>query len=394
MRRNNSYTLTRIADIPYLLPYGQMIADHKPGIRLNDTGIFLWNLLEQERSMDELVQLCASHYEIDTCSETIHSAEYDTFKTDIEEYVSQLCNYGILSNISIDSPSVFAEQFVQIGSLVLKLVGPSPAFASSFEPYYINHSCQADQTIRVFTHPPQIRQNGTVLLHNEELIVMDSIEDNNDSYTLLFPTSKQLIEAHLTKDGTYADFYCLLPFSAELQEELFHAIRLVWLYLAQKNNMMAIHSASILYQDKAWLFSAPSGTGKSTHTNLWNKLFDTPIINGDLNLIAFENGLPVIHGTPWCGTSGISDTETYPLGGIILLKQAKEDCVTELSEDQQQLQVMQRFISPTWSEEMLHHNCKFVSKLAPQILICKLFCTKEDTAAIIMREYIDKRVLD
>ena len=57
MKQAANYSLVKIADSFYILPYGQNIADHRRGVRLNDTGIFLWNLLAQERSKEELFEL-------------------------------------------------------------------------------------------------------------------------------------------------------------------------------------------------------------------------------------------------------------------------------------------------------------------------------------------------
>ena len=45
MKINPVFSLYRIARIPYLLPHGQGIADHKRGIRLNESGVFLWEQL-------------------------------------------------------------------------------------------------------------------------------------------------------------------------------------------------------------------------------------------------------------------------------------------------------------------------------------------------------------
>lgn len=59
--------------------------------------------------------------------------------------------------------------------------------------------------------------------------------------------------------------------------------------------------------------------GKSTHTALWHELFGTPYLNGDLNLLGFEDGHITVYGIPWCGTSEIFTTEQYELGGIVLL---------------------------------------------------------------------------
>ena len=380
MKRNDSYTLTEIAGVPYLLPFGQMIADHKRGIRLNETGIFLWKLLEQDRSMEELVRLCADTYDV------TESKELQELNADISEFVTGLCAHGIVEKDSDTSYQFPCEKYLQIGGLTINMCGPSEAFSTNFDSYYISPCERVHQTIRILIGTPRIKHNGTILLRNNELVVIE----NTEEYILLFPMAEQIKEAYLSKNGKYADFYCLPPYTDTFREDLFHAIRHIFLYLAQKNNMMVIHSASLLYQDKAWLFSGPSGTGKSTHTNLWNKLFCTPILNGDLNLLAIENGQPVIHGLPWCGTSGISNPATYPLGGIILLKQAKEDSIEELTSDQKQLSILNRFISPFWTKEMLAQNLRFIQTLSEQIVICRLKCTMQDSAATTMKAYIDK----
>ncbi|MGN1205103.1 MAG: PqqD family protein, partial [Lachnospiraceae bacterium] len=139
---------------------------------------------------------------------------------------------------------------------------------------------------------------------------------------------------------------------------------------------------------KAYLFSGPSGTGKSTHTNLWHSLYDTPILNGDLNLLAFENRMPVVHGIPWCGTSGICTTETHPLGGIVILRQDRGDFVNTLSLDKQILSVTNRMITPNWTHSLFEKNLQFASGLSACIPIVQLHCTPTRHAVEVMREYL------
>jgi hypothetical protein len=97
----------------------------------------------------------------------------------------------------------------------------------------------------------------------------------------------------------------------------------------------------------------------------------------------------VVHGLPWCGTSGISTTETYPLGGIVLLGRADTDVVETLSDDEKALLVMQRLISPSWTDEQLAKNLAFTSALAARIPVCRLKCTKSTAAVETMRQWID-----
>lgn len=146
--------------------------------------------------------------------------------------------------------------------------------------------------------------------------------------------------------------------------------------------------------------------GKSTHTNLWKEQFGTEIINGDLNLIGWNSGKqdssgqnvnklgskghPIVYGMPWCGTSGIASTKSYPLGGIVLLGRSDNDHFESLTNDQKIVRVMQRMISPVWTEDMLEANLKCAAKLAKEVPIYYLLCTKEPSAAYVMKARIDK----
>lgn len=381
MKRKPGYLLQRIANTDYLLPYGQQIADHKRGISLNSTGVYIWNLLEKERSREEL--------ETEYLKEFLEDpAQKETLLQDLNDFLDQLVLRRFIEGEVPDrrhlgEPSAFLE----IGGLVLAFHGPRELIDASFlKEFCTEPHDHPDQRISVLWGTPVFTENGAVLLRNRELIVCEREED----YLLLFPSFSKIHEVSLSKDGANVFFYCDPPVTEGLGEEFFHALRHTFLYLAQKRGMYAIHSASLRYRDKAWLFSASSGTGKSTHVNLWKELYGTEALNGDLNLLAIEDGRPVVHGIPWCGTSETFVRETVPLGGIILLKRDVNDAVEELPPDKQALMVMQRFISPVWTGAQLENSAAFAQQLSKQILICRLHCTKNPSAAQTMKAWIDK----
>lgn len=378
MKQNPSYLLREIENVPYLLPYGQMIADRKRGMKINSTGIYLWKLLEQDISMNELLSLSAAYYEVP-------DNELSEFQSDITQFIKQLIAYGIVLDTNDLFPSSEVKWYLSIAGLTLSLSGPTDAFPAQFNAFRIDAPQRVHLHIEIQIGMPTHSPNGKVVLRNQELVVLEQEEQ----YILLFPKSPTLAEIHLKKDASYALCYCIPPYNEHLHNELFHALRLVYLYLAGQHQMVALHSSSILYQDKAWLFSAPSGTGKSTHANLWRDLYNTPILNGDLNLLAIKNNIPVIHGIPWCGTSKLFDTQTHPLGGIILLKQAPTDTIEELPLDQRILLVQQRLISPCWTPKQFDTNLSVIQKIAAHIMICRLHCTKENSACELMKTHID-----
>lgn len=427
MRRSKDFSLFTISDAPYLLPFGQGIADLRRGVRINDTGRFLWELLDRDRTEAEMLALCAAHYEVP-------DSRLPQLEDDLQQFLRTLEHYGMLEHSEAladsdagsgregdsASPSPSAaltpgavstaetvhadvcyntvRRYLSIGGLTLLLCGPDGAFSRDFDAFEIfpeSHarrtdaatmdSPPADQTVTVVSHAPGQRPEGRVLLKNSELVIMES----SLQYTFLFPNAPGIFEAHLTKDGADARYYCCPPCTENLRQDLFHAIRLSFLYLAQLHDMVVLHSASLLYRGKAWLFSGHSGAGKSTHTNLWKELYNVPLINGDLNLLAVENGQPVVHGLPWCGTSGIVDTHSYPLGGVIFVKKALQNSIAALDGSDAQLLVAQRLISPGWTESLMQTNLRLVAGLAPHILICRLYCTRTPEAAETAKQAVD-----
>ncbi len=384
MRQNENYVLKRIAKTPYLLPVGQLIADQRRGIKINETGACLWKLLKKDRSIEELTKLCAEYY--DTEPEALPRLEED-----IREFVSRLASWGILVPSSHGSIEEYARpddthKYLCIAGLTCILSGPGPAFPPELDAFACKPAKHPHQHIQILAHAPAVHENGKLLVRSGELTVIECRE----KYILLFPAAAQIAEAHLTKDASRCIFYCTAPFTRLFQSDLFHALQLPFLYLAQRHDMAVLHSSSILYEGSAWLFAASSGTGKSTHAGLWHELLKTPVLNGDLNLLSMENGRALIHGIPWCGSSGLADTGTHPLGGIILLRQSPRDYVEQLSEDQKRLLVLQRLISPAWDGKLYGRSLRLVDALAAQILVCRLHCTPRPAAVETIRHEIHR----
>ncbi len=386
MIQNSGYILKELAGTYYLLPYGQMIADHRRGTKINDTGVYLWNLLSTEHTMDEILDIAKEYYQIT-------AEELPEFEKDIKHFINTLIAHGMLldsaSGATCNNPHI---KNLQIAGINIQLINFWDAFPEEFEAFLIEENAPVLTDLYITYHigRPSHPENGTMLLRNYELNVMEL----RDKYILTLPQSPEIFELHISKDGLYSDIYTMPLTTAEYKEKLFHAIRLPFLYVAQMHGMTAIHSASILYKDKAWLFSAPSGTGKSTHANLWREYLQVPTINGDLNLLAMDGNTPVVHGIPWCGTSATFDTKTHDLGGIILLRQAPFDHITELTADEKQLLVSQRFISPSWTVELFEKSLNLAGTITKNCLVCRFSCTKDKSAMDIMKNRIDKYLED
>ena len=95
---------------------------------------------------------------------------------------------------------------------------------------------------------------------------------------------------------------------------------------------VAIHTSTIVCKGKAILFLGESGTGKSTHTRLWQKHIEgATLLNDDSPILRIIDGKPWIYGSPWSGKTPCYRNESYPLAACVRLSQAPYNQIKKLS---------------------------------------------------------------
>ncbi|MGN1317940.1 MAG: hypothetical protein ACI4VF_02920 [Lachnospirales bacterium] len=100
-------------------------------------------------------------------------------------------------------------------------------------------------------------------------------------------------------------------------------------------NGFMLHSSGVVKDGYAYLFSADSGTGKSTHTELWQKYFgedNAVIINDDKPAIRMVDNELYVYGTPWSGKTDKNLNMRVPIGAIVFLERSvNNNWVKEIS---------------------------------------------------------------
>ena len=98
------------------------------------------------------------------------------------------------------------------------------------------------------------------------------------------------------------------------------------------HNRILMHGASISYNEHAYLFTAPSGTGKSTHTRLWyQNIPDAKLLNDDSPIVRYIDNKLWVYGSPWSGKTACYKNEKYEIAAIVRLSQAPSNHIKRLS---------------------------------------------------------------
>ncbi len=105
--------------------------------------------------------------------------------------------------------------------------------------------------------------------------------------------------------------------------------------LLDKYSAMLFHGSTVKCGDGAFVFTAPSGTGKSTHTALLKKYLGDKLtyINDDKPILKVVGDSVIAYGSPWNGKHGLGENISAPLKAICVVERAEENSITEVSPD-------------------------------------------------------------
>ena len=146
---------------------------------------------------------------------------------------------------------------------------------------------------------------------------------------------------------------------------------------AIKYGVMLVHSSALICDGGAYLFSADSGVGKSTHTKLWLKAFGDKvhIMNDDKPVIRLYDDHAQAYGTPFDGGSGIALNESYPLKAIIFVERGEENSV-RIPDNKEIIQKLYfqtaRMVNRETAEKMLLNFEKLLTLSKFYVLTCNM----------------------
>lgn len=145
-----------------------------------------------------------------------------------------------------------------------------------------------------------------------------------------------------------------------------------------------LHGSTVGLNGSAYLFTAPCGTGKSTHTRFWREVFSDRaiMVNDDKTFLQITSSGVMAYGSPWCGKHGLGSNICLPLKGICFLRRGTENHIRRAKAEE--------YISELWHQCFIPEDPEghrkaiaLLDQMANLVPLWEMDCTKDPQAAII-----------
>lgn len=151
------------------------------------------------------------------------------------------------------------------------------------------------------------------------------------------------------------------------------------------HNAFVLHSACFDVEGTGVAFAAHSGTGKTTHMNLWQELLGDKmtVVNGDKPIIRFfddEPNTPYAYGTPWNGKERLGCNMRTKLKHICFIERSKTNYVTTIEKSEAVSRLMKQVYMPK-DPVALAETMQLIDRLLSCCSLWKIHCNMEIEAA-------------
>jgi len=148
------------------------------------------------------------------------------------------------------------------------------------------------------------------------------------------------------------------------------------------SNIILFHGSCISLDGEAYLFTAKSGTGKSTHTRLWRELFGEKavMVNDDKPLIEINENKVTVYGTPWNGKHRLGNNISVPLKAICILERAEKNTIKEVVP----ITEFPKILSQTYrtdNAEFMKKTLTLLDSMLKTVKVYRLGCNMDISAA-------------
>lgn len=183
--------------------------------------------------------------------------------------------------------------------------------------------------------------------------------------------SKDFTECHASLFGTLVNQHYGIG----------NALMISFAFAGAYHDILLIHSSVTMYEGKGYLFLGVSGTGKSTHSQLWHEYIpNTELLNDDNPALRVLNGEVRVYGTPWSGKTPCYRNLSCPVGAFLQLKQHPENIIRKEPPLRAFATIISSCSTMIWDRESYSKLCDTVSTIVALSPTYFLECRADEEA--------------
>ena len=266
-----------------------------------------------------------------------------------------------IADMNININLIYADEFKSLKDYIVESNNIDANIYSTFDEY----KEELGELIMETKFFNKYKKDNKIIQHQKKL---------DGTYYAIIEYDNNTINIYNDKNNKFIDEYLLCQYAIN--------------YLIDKyTNSIFFHSSSIKYNNLGIIFSAKSGTGKSTHRRLWEKYGMAICINDDKNIITLEDNTLYITPNPWCGKHMVQNNIKCPLNAIVFLFQSKTNVIVEITKTKAFKLLLGQIMTPN-TTNMDKWN-KIIDKML-ELPIYYYGCNMEEDAYEIIKERIMK----
>lgn len=168
-----------------------------------------------------------------------------------------------------------------------------------------------------------------------------------------------------------------------------NATMIAYAYATADKKTVLMHASVVSLEGRGYLMTAPSGTGKSTHTRLWRQCFDQcELVNDDNPVVRIEQGNAMVYGSPWSGKTPCYRNVCHPVGAYVRLFQEPENNIHPYQPLEAYAMLLPAMSCMVWDKRMQTGVSKTVAEMVRLNPMYRLGCRPDEAAARLCRDTI------
>ncbi|MGN0233574.1 MAG: hypothetical protein ACI4B5_04010 [Bacteroidaceae bacterium] len=183
---------------------------------------------------------------------------------------------------------------------------------------------------------------------------------------------------------------CAVPLSLQAYG-LNGAVMMAYAFSTAEHQTLLVHASVIRCEGRGYMMTAPSGTGKSTHTRLWyDNIPGCDLMNDDNPVLRIVDGSPIVYGSPWSGKTPCYRNVSAPVGALVRIRQRPSNSIRLMKPVEALAELLPAMSNMKWDKRVYSGVYDTLIRLISLCNIYELGCLPNAEAALLCHDTVSR----